>query len=72
MEAVRMDTALAGYLLNPSASNYGVERLCAEYGVPLSDFAEPVLNFGAAMPELCRALSKALAENGQQELLESR
>ena len=71
MEAVRMDTALAGYLLNPSASNYGVERLCAEYGVPLSDFAEPALNFGAAMPELCRALSKALAENGQQELLET-
>ena len=35
MEAVRMDTALAGYLLHPSASGYDVERLCAEYGVAL-------------------------------------
>ena len=71
MEAVRMDTALAGYLLNPSASGYDVERLCAEYGVALADFEEPELNFGAAMPGLCRALEQAIAENNQQELLEA-
>ena len=66
-----MDTALAGYLLNPSASGYDVERLCAEYGVALADFEEPELNFGAAMPGLCRALEQAIAENNQQELLEA-
>ena len=71
MEAVRMDTALAGYLLNPSASGYDVERLCAEYGVALADFEETELNFGAAMPGLCRALEQAIAENNQQELLEA-
>ena len=66
-----MDTALAGYLLNPSASGYDVERLCAEYGVALADFEEPELNFGAAMPGLCQALEQAIAENNQQELLEA-
>ena len=69
MENVQMDTALAGYLLNPSASGYGVDRLAAEYGVALPDFEEEELNAGAAMPGLCQALSKAIAENGQQELL---
>ena len=69
MENVEMDTALAGYLLNPSASGYGVDRLAAEYGVALPDFEAPELSAGAAMPGLCQALSKAIAENGQQELL---
>ena len=69
MEAVEMDTALAGYLLNPSASGYDVERLAAEYGVSLPDFEEPELNLAAAMPGLSQALSKAVAENGQEELL---
>lgn len=35
-----MDTALAGYLLNPSASGYDVKRLAAEYGVSQTDFEE--------------------------------
>ena len=69
MESVQMDTALAGYLLNPSASGYDVERLCAEYQVSLPDFAEPELNLAAAMPELCKALEKAVRENGQEKLL---
>ena len=69
MENVQMDTALAGYLLNPSASGYGVDRLAAEYGVALPDFEEPELNAGAVMPGLAEALAKAVAENGQQELL---
>ena len=69
MENVRMDTALAGYLLNPSASGYDVERLAAEYGVALPDFEDPELNAGAALPALAEALSKAIRENGQEELL---
>ena len=60
MEGVQMDTALAGYLLNPSASSYDVERLCAEYAVPLGDFEEPELRFAAALPGLCAALSQAI------------
>lgn len=69
MENVCMDTVLAGYLLNPSASGYDVERLCAEYHVSLPDFPEQELNLAAAVPELCKALDKAVEENGQQELL---
>ena len=46
-----------------------MERLAAEYGVSLPDFEEPELNLAAAMPGLSQALSKAVAENGQEELL---
>lgn len=71
LEAVAFDTALAGYLLNPSASGYDVPRLAAEYGVTLPDFDEPELNCAAAMPALCAALTRAIDENGQRELLET-
>ncbi len=69
MESVRMDTALAGYLLNPSASGYDPLRLCAEYGVPLTDFEDPALQAAAAMPGLCNVLSRSIDENAQRELL---
>ena len=71
VENVAMDTALAGYLLNPSASGYDVKRLAAEYGVSQTDFEEAELNAGAAMPDLCRALSRAIDENEQRELLQN-
>ena len=71
VENVAMDTALAGYLLNPSASGYDVKRLAAEYGVSQTDFEEAELNAGAAMPGLCRALSWAIDENEQRELLQN-
>ncbi len=71
VENVKMDTALAGYLLNPSASGYDVLRLAAEYGVALPDFEEPWLREAAAMPGLCAALSRAIDENSQRELLEN-
>ena len=71
LEGLRMDTALAGYLLNPSASGYDVQRLATEYRVPMPDLEGPGLSEAAAMPGLCRALGKAIDENGQQELLEN-
>lgn len=71
VEGVKLDTVLAAYLLNPSASGYGVLRLAAEYSVSIPDFEEPELNAAAAMPKLCAALSKAIDENNQRELLES-
>ena len=70
VQSVGMDTALAGYLLNPSASGYDVPRLASEYGVALAPFEEPGLQSAAAMPGLCAALSKAIDENEQRELLE--
>ncbi len=71
LEGVKLDTALAAYLLNPSATGYDVLRLAAEYAVPLPDFEEPELNAAAVLPELCAALSKAIDGNGQRELLET-
>ncbi len=71
MEAVAMDTALAGYLLNPSATGYDVERLAAEYQVPVPDFEDKLLNSAAALPGLCQALQKEIDGNGQRELLET-
>lgn len=71
VQGVKLDTVLAGYLLNPSASGYDVLRLAAEYGVALTDFEDPELNAAAAMPGLCAALSRAIDENEQRELLEN-
>ncbi len=71
IESVSLDTALAAYLLNPSASEYDVPRLAAEYSVPLTDFEEEEYNCGAVMPGLCRALQKAIDGNSQRELLEN-
>lgn len=71
MESVAFDTALAGYLLNPSASGYDVSRLAAEYGVAVPELEEPALCAAAVMPRLCEALQKAIDENQQRELLET-
>lgn len=70
-EHIVFDLSLAGYLLNPSASDYSVQRLAAEYQVAL-----PVPDGGEADAEavgfraVCEAIGNALAENGQQELLD--
>ncbi len=77
VESVALDTVLAAYLLNPSASGYEVPRLAAEYGVALPDFGGQELPetqdllCAAAMPGLCQSLSRAIDENNQRELLET-
>lgn len=71
MESVQLDTALAAYLLNPSATAYDVPRLCAEYHIPLPEAGDPALSAAGAMPGLCKALSRQIDENGQRELLEN-
>ncbi len=71
VENVKMDTTLAGYLLNPSASGYDVSRLAAEYGVAPIEFEDPALAAAGALPGLCEALAKAIDGNRQRELLEN-
>ncbi len=65
------DTELAGYLLNPSAADYGTGRLAAEYGVPAPAWegAAPEDLETALLPGLREALGAALEKNGQQPLL---
>lgn len=80
-EICTMDTLLAGYLLNPSSSDYSVERLCALYGVcsspadgtPLGERAEPLrqaLETAAVIRDLAQTLAQEIAKNQQDELLE--
>ncbi len=71
-DCVKFDTSLAGYILNPSANNYSVQRLAQEYGVPSPVFkTEPDTSCKDAsmLPELCEKLEKLLDENGQLPLL---
>ncbi len=68
------DTALAAYLCNPSASDYGVSRLIAEYGAVGSaenadnEYAE-LTSALAAFPALCNILQEKLETEGQADLL---
>ncbi len=66
------DLSLAGYVLNPSASDYSTERLAAEYGVARPDFAGEGEADPAALcfQEVCAAAERLLAQNGQRALLD--
>ena len=63
-----LDCAICGYLLNPSAADYLIERLCAEGGIPyqaeLGEFADI-----AAMPALSDYLEKEIEAQGMEQLL---
>ena len=71
------DTMLAGYLLNPLASSYEPERLCAELGLAPpapaggGDLPEPALacaRDAAAVRALAVPLAEQLEKNGQHRL----
>ena len=71
LESTAMDTELAAYLLNPSGSDYTVQRLAAEYGVPTAEYEDETAGAAAALAGVCAALQRAIDENGQHELLET-
>lgn len=66
-----MDTLLAAYLLNPTSSDYGVERLAAEYEVPVpsanGEYADAAR--AALLPALVDRLTTEIEQNGQLDLL---
>ncbi len=77
VENIRMDLALAGYILNPSANSYDIRRLAAEYDispVPVScedggsSDAEKAGEC-ACVKELCELFARQINENGQDMLL---
>ncbi len=64
---------LAAYILNPSNTQYEVERLCAQYQIHLpsfegSDYAQE-LSAAAGFLRLCRLMEEEISRNGQQALL---
>lgn len=72
---VEMDTMLAGYLLNPSSSNYEIERMATEYGVeqPQMDFQlieqDSMVKWAAIYPALYRVIDDKISQNTQHKLL---
>lgn len=70
---IKADTALIGYILNPSANSYEVKRLCEEYGVAVpcveGEAQDETACTCATMKELCDKLLDKIEENSQTELL---
>ena len=69
LKNIRSDAAICGYLLNTSASEYAIDKLCAEYGVHFysenGDLAE-LLSLGG----LVKKLRAEIESEGMTELLE--
>lgn len=68
------DTMLAGYILNPSASSYDIDRLCAEYNVNKCiidnvEISEKISEVLMLYP-LSIKLEKQIKENNQLSLLQ--
>ncbi len=71
---VCFDTVLAAYLANPSASEYTLERLSGEYGVPACDFSgedSEALKNAALLCGVNGKLSEALEKSNQLDLLKN-
>ena len=73
LKNVMMDTSLAGYILNPSASSYDPLRLAAGFSITVPEFDCPeALREACSFASVLRAVSKKAAdeieENGQHEL----
>ena len=62
IKSVKFDAMLAAYVCNPSASDYSVDRLIAEYGsaVIVKDCADEILISAANFSACCDNLTKAL------------
>lgn len=70
LDSVGFDVSLAAYLLNPSSTDYSVERLCSEYSValPVVD-GDGVTQSDAALWEIYLKLRKLIEEKEQSKLL---
>lgn len=64
------DAAVSGYLLNSSASDYTIEKLCAEYGVRYYSDQEENADI-ASLDGLIKKLRNNIEEQGMTPLLES-
>ena len=67
-QSIRFDGKLAAYLLNPSASDYQVAPLAAEYGAAPQFTCEACPEAGV-LAGVCDTLAARLDEQGQHQLL---
>ena len=65
------DISLAGYLLNPNASSYDLEKLCAQYEISVPETADEHKEFAVfgIMPKLSALLKEKIEEASQSSLL---
>lgn len=68
---ITFDTRLAAYLINPSSSEYSLNRLSEEYGVPVPKIenADENLSLAALNCEINNTLSEKLGDTEQRKLL---
>ena len=66
---LRSDIAICGYLLNTSASDYAVDKLCAEYGVHYYSENGELADL-LSISLLTEKLRAVIADEGMTELLE--
>ena len=64
-----MDTLLAGYLLNPLASDYSLSRLTQEYAVPVPEAEGPAAAEAAMLPAVADRMAAEVEEKGMTRLL---
>ena len=73
VDGVTFDTLLAGYLCNPSSSDYSLSRLAAEYSVNIPSLdgeTNDDINDALMLHAVNTALYNMLSENGEIKLLE--
>ncbi|MBQ7132962.1 MAG: DNA polymerase I [Ruminococcus sp.] len=65
------DVTLAAYLLNPNASSYDLEKLCAQYEIQLPEVTDECREYTEvyAMKKLCEILKSKIDEANQGSLL---
>ncbi len=71
IKAVNFDAMLAAYLCNPSASDYSIARIIAEYGTAatIESCDDEWLLSAVQFSACCNGLTKALEQSGQLQLL---
>ncbi|MGN1086713.1 MAG: DNA polymerase I, partial [Porcipelethomonas sp.] len=68
LAAMAFDGEIAAYLLDPSSSEYSVEKLCFRYDSPYYKSAGEWADI-ASLPELCSALKKEIEAQGMAKLM---
>lgn len=63
-----LDDVICAYLLNPSTSEYLIERLCAENALPYQTGLEAFADI-AALPALSQYLEQQVTQQGMEQLL---
>ena len=71
IKGMKLDTSLAGYILNPSANGYNPLRLCEEYKAPIPRVKTdlPLAQECAVMKAVSIRLTTEIEANGQEYLL---